>query len=499
MARAPDLNASGSTPVIVRAAAPESEALLGVVFRRYPSREWVTFARFGWRDTPGGLVLTLAALDSPTPGDVDESVGNVAIDEAYTLRVALVAESHNLAVGVIHSHPAGARPLPSLTDDDMDRYYSDYFGGFAPGRPYVSLIVASDRDELYGSGRIFWKGEWHKVTRFVVQPTPVRIDYRRSGETRARGGERVARLRDAFGDEAAERLASATVAVIGASGTGSPAIEILARAGVGRLIVVDPDVFVASNLERIHGSMSDDVESGLYKVDIARRHILSINPECDVTAIRGALPQREVVDALVAADAIIGATDSQHSRLALSDIALRYLVPAIDCGVALEGGSGRITGQVIQLVRFLPADPCALCRRMTVPWRVAQELMSEDERKQRRAAAAAARERGNPADHYWHDVPQLNTVGYLTTTAGAMAAGYVVGWVTGRFVPPFSRLQMNLAAPFFDVTDVDEKPRPDCPCRRVRGMADQAIAEALITAPTHWPRPQTLGESIART
>ena len=159
----------------------------------------------------------------------------------------------------------------------------------------------------------------------------------------------------------------------------------------------------------------------------------------------------------------------------------------------MEGAGGRVTGQVIQLVRFLPADPCALCRRMTSPWQVAQELMTDEERRQRQAAAATAPK--NAADHYWRDLPQLNTVGYLTTTAGALAAGYVIGWVTGRFAPPFSRLQMNLGAPLLDVTDVDETPRSECTCRRVRGMADQAAPDALITAPTHWPRPQTMGKS----
>ena len=52
--------------------------------------------------------------------------------------------------------------------------------------------------------------------------------------------------------------------------------------------------------------------------------------------MRGALPQGLAVDKLVEADVILGCTDQQHSRLALSDLVVRYLVPAIDCGVSLE-------------------------------------------------------------------------------------------------------------------------------------------------------------------
>ena len=306
---------------------------------------------------------------------------------------------------------------------------------------------------------------------------------------------RIARLVSAFGREAAERLGDARVAVVGAGGTGSPAIEVLARAGVGHIISVDPDLFTESNLERVHGSTNGDVAEAPAKVALARRHIESINPLCRVTAIRGRVPQPEVVDEVVHADVVLGCTDQHHSRLALSDLATRYLVPFIDCGVGLEGGGGRVTAQVLQLVRFLPADPCVLCRRMTLAWRVTQELMTSEDRQTRQAAALEARERGEAGDAYWHDEVQLNTVGYLTTVAGALAAAYAIGWITNRFDPPFSRLQMNISASFFDVTDVDESPREDCPCRRVRGWADQGAVDALITAPLHWPAPVQLARA----
>jgi molybdopterin/thiamine biosynthesis adenylyltransferase len=256
---------------------------------------------------------------------------------------------------------------------------------------------------------------------------------------------------------------------------------------VGHIIAVDPDYFIESNIERVHGSIEQDVLERPSKVAIARRHIGSINPRCRLTMIRGRLPQREVVDALLQADVVLGCTDQQHSRVALSDLAVRHLVPVLDCGVALEGHRGQITGQIVQLLRLLPSDPCVLCREMISPQRVSQELMSEDERTQRIAAAAAAEGRGERPDPYWRAEAQLNTVGYITTVAGALAAGYAIGWITGRFEPPFSRLQMNLSAPFLDVTDVDRDARPSCSCRRARGSSDQGEADALITAPKHWP------------
>ena len=485
------LSADGQPGVVVRAAGPDFQQLRRILFQRYPQWEWATFARFGWRVTPSGLVITLAGLDPPNPGDLDESVGHVAIQEPYSLRIALAADEHPLSIGVIHSHPKGSLTFPSTIDDEMDGYYAEYFGDFAADRPYVSLIFGDRRDILFGTGRVYWRGVWYPVERFLVDGLSVGVD--RAADRSWKGAReptkfaRVARLASAFGEEAAERLERSCVGVVGAGGTGSPAIEVLARAGVGRIVAVDPDCFAESNLERVHGSTDRDAADRPSKVAIARRHVSSINPRCELTMIRGRVPQAEVLDALARADVVLGCTDQQHSRLALSDLAVRHLVPVLDCGVALEGDRGRITGQVVQLLRVLPADPCVLCRQMISAVRVSQELMSEEERAQRMAAAASAEARGERADQYWQREAQLNTVGYITTAAGALAAGYAIGWITGRFDPPFTRLQMNVAAPYFDVTDIDHDARESCPCRRMRGWSDQGLADAMITAPNHWP------------
>jgi tRNA A37 threonylcarbamoyladenosine dehydratase len=488
MARQTHIVPTTTVPVIVRMAAPEFERLRALVSKRYPEFEWASFARFGWRETPEGLVLTLAGLEEPGAGDLDENVGHVAINEPYTLRVALASENHPLAVAIIHSHPVGCHPRPSSIDDDMDGYYGRYFHDFAPGRPYVSLIFSEINGEFVLSGRVLWRGEWLHVVRFAIERTPTRAWV---GGNRPRQEElpreRTARLNAAFGEEAASRLRRSTVAIIGAGGTGSAAIEVLARAGVGRIVIVDPDHIDESNLERIHASRPEDAEKKIAKALLARAHVLSIDPTCKVVACLGALPQKEVVDAVVGCDLALGCTDQQHSRVALSDLATRYLVPSLDCGVLLEGQGGKVTAQVLQIIRFLAADPCALCRGLITPQRLAQELMSPEERAQRRAAARRAEEQDSNANAYWHDMPQLNTVGYLTTTAGAMAAGYAIGWLTGRFDAPFERLQLNLTGQLLDVTDSEELPRPDCACRRVRGWADQAAADALITPPGHWP------------
>lgn len=478
----------GLPRVILRLASPEFDQLQQVVFRRYPDSEWASFAWFGWRVTADALVLTLAGIEPPTPGDMDESVRYVKIGAPYTSRVALAAEKRQLAVGVVHSHPRESMPTASEIDDDMDRYFADYFGGFAPGRPYASLIVAERSGRLAVSGRVFWRGQWLPVQQ-------VAAERQAALETWAYGAppalppvppERVARFTSAFGKEAYQRLRRSCVAVIGAGGTGSAAIPILARAGVGRLIIADSDRVSESNLERIHASRPEHAANATPKAMLAYQHVRDIDPNIEVEAYIGRLPQKEVVDAIVTADVLIGCTDQQSSRMALSDIVTRYLVPAIDCGGLIEGRDGRVTGQIGQLVRFLSNDPCALCRGMVDPKRAREELLADGNRERRRTEATAgpAETPAVPVDP--GAISQIDTVGYITTVTGTLAAGYVIGWLSGRFDAPFERLQMNFVADCLDVTNRKQIPRADCTCRRVRGWADQG-AESSFEPPAHWP------------
>ena len=352
----------------------------------------------------------------------------------------------------------------------------------------MSLILSRIEQQLVISGRVYWGGKWLTLKRTLVERSVIQTwpnaKYRRPRRNEV---DRVARFTKAFGEEALARLRDASVTVVGAGGTGSAAIETLARAGIGRLIIVDPDVVERSNLERIHGSVPRHARKGTPKVVVARRWVRKINSSIEVLALQGRLPQSEVLDAVVSSDIALGCTDQQHSRLALSDLAFRYLVPVIDSGVVLEGEDGAVTGQVAQLVRFLAADPCVLCRSMIDPRRVAQELMSDEERARRLAASVATQAQGGNPDPYWQKERQINTVGYLTSSVGAILAGYGIGWITRRFEMPFERLQLNLVAPFLDVTDLPQDQRPNCACSKFRGWADQASTEALVSAPSHWP------------
>ena len=84
-----------------------------------------------------------------------------------------------------------------------------------------------------------------------------------------------------IGDVAVEKLKNSRVVVFGVGGVGGYAVEALARAGVGALVLIDSDRVSVSNINRQIIATHDTV--GEYKCDVMKSRILSINPDCDVT------------------------------------------------------------------------------------------------------------------------------------------------------------------------------------------------------------------------
>lgn len=466
------------------------------VFQRYPHREWGTFFKFGYRRTSWGLALSFVEPLRPAAGDLDRTQGLTRFIDQYTRRAFHAAASTQLAIGVVHSHPEGARTWPSPLDDDMDAYFGRELAAYSRGAPYCSLILQrSDRTDLTFTGRIFDKGEWVSlkflisvgsvVERFESEhhaPPPAPLEPDQESIT--------ARLEALMGVRATNRLRRGVVGLIGVSGTGSPAAHVLARAQLGGFVLVDPERFAASNHERFHVSTTSDLaeESAPFKVELARRLIHSVNPRALVTSMAGNVLHDNVLDELLLCDVLVGGTDAQHGRAALSDIASHYLLPSLDIGVLMDGAHGKLSSQLVDLTVFSPIHPCGFCAGRIDGVALSYELMSDAELQERELAALAGAERGQNPDQYWRRQRQFPTVGYLTTAAGAIAAGYVEGWLTGAFRIPHPSFQFDIGKERFGVVVPPREFVSACQCQLKRGWADQARAYRNVVRPSHWSR-----------
>lgn len=88
----------------------------------------------------------------------------------------------------------------------------------------------------------------------------------------------------AIGAEGVERLKKSSVAILGMGGVGSYAAEALARAGIGKLLLVDRDVVDITNLNRQIHALHSTI--GRSKVELMAERIKDINPECVVIPLK---------------------------------------------------------------------------------------------------------------------------------------------------------------------------------------------------------------------
>jgi hypothetical protein len=460
----------------VRISTSVSAALAAEIFRRYPRREWGTFLECGWTEADGELVITIQSFRQPRPGDLDVNLAIFGVNSVFTERVALAAEQSDLAVGVVHSHPQDYPCFPSALDDDMDAYFSKYFASFAPNRPYVSVIFSKSADgTLHFSGRVWWRDKWLVADKVSLVGQNLKRVWSDNIVLPAPPGTilaRLGRLQDGLGKIAATRLWNATVAVIGASGTGSPLIHSLARSCVGRIIIIEPQALDYSNAERIHGVLETDLSQvpPPSKASISRRLVEGINSEIEVITYMGNARDPKAQALLAIADVILGCTDTEHGRLLVSDLATRLLIPAIQINVAMETNiHGNLTGEIVHFTKYGPGLPCAYCRCQIDVQLLSQELMHPKERAARQADAAAA-----PGAGYWKREPVIATIGSLTTFAAELATNAVVGLLSESYTLPFTFLELNLLAPRLGAVEAEYGPLKFCQCTVREGLASQA-------------------------
>ena len=84
-----------------------------------------------------------------------------------------------------------------------------------------------------------------------------------------------------FGDLGQQRVGNASVAIVGCGALGSVQAEILARAGIGRLRLIDRDFVEFSNLQRQFLFDESDARDALPKAVAAARRLARINSERD--------------------------------------------------------------------------------------------------------------------------------------------------------------------------------------------------------------------------
>ncbi|MFY7837838.1 MAG: HesA/MoeB/ThiF family protein [Novosphingobium sp.] len=149
------------------------------------------------------------------------------------------------------------------------------------------------------------------------------------------------------------RLATSHVVLVGMGGIGSPALQYLAGAGVGRLTLIDDDVVEASNLQR--QTIYTEVDIGQSKAEAAAAWVTAFDPALVVDAHATRITRHNAAGLIAGADVVLDGCDNFATRLAVSDACVKAGVPLTSAAL------GRFQGQVANFAGHRDGQACYRC------------------------------------------------------------------------------------------------------------------------------------------
>lgn len=260
----------------------------------------------------------------------------------------------------IHCHPNGLRAY-SETDDEADRklFQSLHEGWFDQNYPHASCIMLPD-------GKMFGRivkpdGRFEDISTIAVAGE--NICFWNSSKDQNNVPEFARRHAQAFGKGTTDILRQLSIAVVGCSGTGSPVIEQLARFGVGRLVIIDPDIVEEKNLNRIVNSCAIDAKRKKFKTNVLADAVKKMGTGTEIVPLPMNLYDPEIVKMVAECDMIFGCVDTVDGRHLLNRLSVFYNLPYIDVGVKLIADGKGNAEQICGSVHYLQPDQSSLMSR----------------------------------------------------------------------------------------------------------------------------------------
>lgn len=331
--------------------------------------------------------VVLVKLFLPGPGDLKiAGHDHLVFGSAYIRRAHLEMRSERLS-GMIffHTHPLADREVNfSWYDDSEEPLLVENLQELEPATRIVSVVMGKSSQR----GRLWLDPRQQQALGSMIV-VGERLSYRRLDGRAEPPPPPTEAIFDRglalTGAGALSILSRLTIAVIGASGTGSLICELLARAGCKHILLIDDDVTKIINLNRILYATQKDVDQATPKVEVIRRGIESLGLGCRVEPVTGNVLDREVLMRLRESDILIGCVDKAYPRQLLCEFAYRYHRPYIDVGTEIGGDKQGIVSLDARTSYIAPGRPCLQCAGVVTPRQLNFESVVASERKRIRA------------------------------------------------------------------------------------------------------------------
>ena len=282
-----------------------------------------------------------------------------------------------------------------------------------------------------------------------------------------------------FGKAGQKALAKLTVGIIGLGGIGSLIFILLVRLGVGRIVIIDPDIVEKSNLNRLAGSKLEDVKKKTSKVNMLKKYAALINPGIKIIAIQKSIHEKGLLNHLKACDVIFGCTDNQSSRWVLNKFSVEHLIPYFDTGTGIRANAKQNIEHAGGQVRVvIPGMGCLNCIDGINVDIAQQEMLPEPDRR-------IAIQRGYIAGS---DVP-APAVASLNGAIANLAVTEFIAFITG-----FKPLRRYVFYDFLNTRVVGFKFEKDSNCFTCSPVGSLAIGDKGKPMPVDMlidePKPQ---------
>ena len=291
-----------------------------------------------WRPSTGGDRFSALIDRIVLPKDGERLLhGNASFEPAYLARAITEAREQSAGIALMHSHPSDGWQGMSGPDIEAERDAAAYPAG-ATGLPLLGMTIGRDG---YWSAR-FWERDGKHMRRWwcgkvrVVGPNSYRLQFNDALDPPQPRRDILRRTYDTWGADVQSAISRLNVGVVGVGSVGCIVAEAMARIGVSRITLIDPDRVERHNLDRLLYGTTKDI--GKLKVDLAakalRRNAVAENVHIDALPV--SIQNRSAYKAALDCDVIFSCVDRPVGRDILNFIAHAHLIPVIDGGVEVE-------------------------------------------------------------------------------------------------------------------------------------------------------------------
>lgn len=288
-----------------------------------------------WRPSTGHRRLTALIYQIMLPGPGERSLhGNASFNPGYMGRAVAEARRQKAGLVFMHSHPnPGWQPL-SNADRRAERDVIACPAG-ATRFPLVGLTLGTNGT---WSAR-FWsptdagmQAKWCDKVR-TPGPKSYGLSFNDDALPPQPRREILKRTYDSWGEKNQNAISRIHVGIVGLGSVGFIVAEAMARIGVGRLTLIDPDRVELHNLDRLLYATVDDI--GAFKVHLAETKLRqnATAEQIEIVSIPTSVHEAAAYKQALDCDVLFCCVDRPVARDVLNFIAYCHLIPVFECGI----------------------------------------------------------------------------------------------------------------------------------------------------------------------